>query len=517
MTRRASRRSEERFMRDRAYSANPISRQIPVANAPVTRYSNGPLGSGIAFMKTTASPVYSTIIPGTSTAGRVSIFPEYQERRTSRPHAKIRSKKTDLRSALMHRIVTAVVLALLLSGCSSGPPRAPSIGEAFVGPMTLKLRADIPVESATVATVKHGDRLEILQRRRKFLRVRAPGGAEGWTDERQLLAAADMASLRELSERAAKMPSQGVGAAFGDLRVHTQASLQAPSFLVIKENEKFDVLADVVVPRTDLARTPLIPPAPKKAKAPRKPGKEPRIPPVPMPKPPGPPPDWLALSKTELPLDETAEPDEEPAKPVPTDHWSLIRTPGGQSGWVRTRTVRMAIPDEVAQYAEGHRIVSYFPLGEVADGDQKKKIWLWTTIHGGAPYDFDSFRVFVWSLRHHRYETAYIERNVEGYSPVLLREVDFSSGAKGKNAAAKYPGFSVCVVGKDGQRHRREYALLGTTVRYAGDRACEPPPSATAANAPAPLPGANPGAPPPAHPESLFGRLKKRVKGLLGR
>ena len=75
-------------------------------------------------------------------------------------------------------------------------------------------------------------------------------------------------------------------------------------------------------------------------------------------------------------------------------------------------------------------------------------------------YDFDSFRLFIWSLRRHRYETAYIERNLKGYAPVLLQDVDFANG--------KQPGFSVCVEKKDGPRTRREYAVLGNAVRFAG-------------------------------------------------
>jgi len=426
-----------------------------------------------------------------------------------------------LYSALITKIGIPASMVLILAGCGSGPQRAPSIGQAFVGPVTLKIRADIPLESATVATVKHGDRLEILQHRRKFLRVRTPNGAEGWTDERQLLAAQDMASLKELSDRAAKMPGQGVGSSFGDLRVHTQPSLQAPSFLLIKENEKFDVLAQVVAPRTDLTRAPLMPPPPKKAKAAKKPAKEPKIPPVPMPKPPPPPPNWLALSKTGLPQEPPEEHDEPAGKPVPTDNWSLIRIASGQSGWVLTRMVRMAIPDEVAQYAEGHRIVSYFPLGEVQDGDEKKKIWLWTTIGAAAPYDFDSFRVFVWSQRRHRYETAYIERNLKGYSPVLLQEVEYAPGARGKSAVTgtKYPGFSICLTGKDGQRHRREYALLATSVRFAGDRPCEAMAPLEVVKAPAPLPGAaqaeaNQTAAPQPGKETLLQRLKRRLRSI---
>lgn len=363
------------------------------------------------------------------------------------------------------------MLFLMAAGCSSGPPPVPAIGEAFVGPATLKIRSDIPLQSTPVATVRHGDRLEILQRRRRFFRVRTAGGTIGWTDERQLLGSDDMTALRDLAKRASRLPVQGRATTYGDLNVHTQPSRQSPSFLQVKESDKLDVLEHVITPRIDLPRKPLVPPAPKKKKAAskKKPAKESKYPPPPMPKPPPPPANWLDLSKTEPEEPEVVE-EETDEKPTPTDEWSLVRTAAGQSGWVLTRRLIMAIPDEVAQYAEGRRIVSYFSLGTVLDGDEKKNIWLWTTVSDGArPYDFDSFRVFIWSLRKHRYETAYIERSVKGYAPVLQREVDFGTG----KATAKYPGFSICMEKKDGQRLRREYALLGNVVRFAGEKPCE--------------------------------------------
>src|SRR5450759_2842523 len=372
--------------------------------------------------------------------------------------------------------VNVAAALLLLCGCSKGPPRAQPVGEAFVGPAILKIRGDIPLQSPTVTTVKHGDRLEILQTRRRFLRVRTPSGAEGWTEERQLLAAGDMDSLRELTAHAAKLPSQGIATTYAPLNIHTQPVLSSPSFLQLKENEKFLVLQSIVLPRSDAPRTSLLPRVPKKPKGPpKKEAKQAaKVPPPPMPKPPAPPADWLELSKTER--DEVDADDERipPRKLAPrTDGWSLIRTPSGQSGWVLTRLVSMAIPDEEAPYAEGKRIVSYFPLGEVQDGDLKKNICLWTTTASSKqPWYFDSFRVFVWSLRRHRYETGYIERNLKGYSPVLLKEVELPS----KTGASKYPGFSICIEKKDGQRVRREYALLGVAIRFSGDHPCEAPP-----------------------------------------
>jgi hypothetical protein len=237
-----------------------------------------------------------------------------------------------------------------------------------------------------------------------------------------------------------------------------------------------------------------------------------------MPKPPALPPDWIELSKTDQP-DEAppAEEDIDEKTPAPLDEWSLVRTASGQSGWVLTRRLVMAIPDDVAQYAEGHRIVSYFPLGEVRAGGEKKTTWLWTTIGASTQaYDFDSFRVFVWSQRHHHYETAYIERNLKGYAPVLLREVEFSQRGKAKGEAVKYPGFSICIEKKDGQRYRQEFALpTPEKVRFAGERPCEAP-SATVATvqAPAvPLSATAPG--PPA--ETFIERVKKRLRAITRR
>jgi SH3-like domain-containing protein len=391
------------------------------------------------------------------------------------------------------------------------------LGEAFVGPASLGLRSDIPTQSATVVTVKHGDRVQILQQRRSFLRVRAPNGAEGWTDQRQLLAAEDMAALKAMAKRAAAMPSQGRATTDAELRVHIQPAAKSPSFLTLKENEKVEVLTHLVRTRTELPRKPLVSPPPKKPKATgRKPPKAAQYPPPPMPVPPPPPPNWVEMSKSAEPDDAPPAESENPVPPQPTDDWSLVRAADGQAGWVLTRRLRMAIPDEVAQYAEGHRIVSYFSLGSVSDGDPKKDTWLWTTIGGGSPpYDFDSFRVFAWSTRRHRYETEYIERNLTGYAPVELEPVRFSGG-KGKNAPAgeQYQGFSVCVEKKDGQRYRRQYAVMNTLVRFAGEQPCEAPPAFEFGNLPT-APHAASAAQPPS--QSLWQRVKRHVKGWFGR
>jgi len=346
-----------------------------------------------------------------------------------------------------------IFLALATIGCRSQSDRGPTIGVAYAGPATLTLRQEINPRSAAVGTARHGERLELIQQRRRFFKVRNVKGEEGWTDERLLLTTEEVARLQRFNQQARTMPSQGLATTYQALNIHTEPSRFSPSFVQVKAGEKFDVLSHEAAPRKAPARKPLVVAAPKPATL-KKPAKAPKIPPPAAPPAPKPPEDWLALSKTNLPPEE----EKEIKEAEPMDDWSLVRTAGGQSGWVLTRLLFMAIPDDVAQYAEGRRITSYFPLGEVHDGDEVKKIWLWTTIEQSLqPYDFDSYRVFVWSLRRHRYETAYIQRRVTGYFPVL----------------AEPPGFSVCVKAAGGRRVRRVYSMTGVAVRPAGEKPCE--------------------------------------------
>jgi hypothetical protein len=354
-------------------------------------------------------------------------------------------------------LVTAFVCAL--AGCSSGPARQSEIGEAFAGPAVLKLRKELDPRSPEIVTVSHGERLGIVRRRRRFVMVRTIKGVEGWTDLRQLLASEQMAELNKLAEMAQRLPSQGAATVYEALNTHTEPNRQAPSFYRIKEGEAVDVVAHELSPRVPFENKAVLPPPVPKVKPRPKPKDEPSIPKPPMPAAPKLPQDWLELSKSPV-LPEDSEP-EEPPKPTPVDDWSLVRLKNGRAGWVLMGSLKMNIPDEVAQYSEGHRITSYFATGDVNDNGQIKHHWLWTTISTGrVPYEFDSFRYFIWNLRKHRYETAYVERNLKGYYPVEVRPVQVTAG----NKTEKFPGFSV-IVEEDGIRYRKTYSYQIYLVR----------------------------------------------------
>src|SRR5215471_14313668 len=72
-------------------------------------------------------------------------------------------------------------LIVVGSACTTPPPPPVSItGVAYAGPPSLNLRKDLGPRASVVATAKHGDRLDVLETRRRFVRVRTAAGIEGW-------------------------------------------------------------------------------------------------------------------------------------------------------------------------------------------------------------------------------------------------------------------------------------------------------------------------------------------------
>jgi hypothetical protein len=322
-----------------------------------------------------------------------------------------------------------------------------------------------------VATLKHGDKLDVIEYKRRFVKVRTEQGVVGWTDNHLLLTTDQMGQLHQLAEDAKKLPSEGVASVYQDLNMHAEPNRTSPGFEQLKEGTKVDILQHKLVSRVAQAPPPVLAPLPK-LKPPRRRAKDAdkdKVPPPPKPPAPLPPKNWIEMSKAkEGNSDRKVEPPKPtgPPKPIPLEDWYLVRTKDGKAGWVLAHMLNMGIPDDVAQYAEGHRITSYFSLGKVDDDGTIKDNWLWTTINKGSqPYEFDSFRVFSWNRRRHRYETAFIQRNVVGYFPI---EVNNTSGN---------PTFKLVIEAKEGGLVRKTYVFNGTRVNLLTTEAYRPPSS----------------------------------------
>jgi SH3-like domain-containing protein len=333
---------------------------------------------------------------------------------------------------------TAVILCAVSCGTSTSPA-GDELGEAFVAPATLTLRREIVSKSGNVTVLKHGERVSIIDIKRRFVKVRTAKHLEGWVDSSQLLSSEQMAQIAKEAKAAATLPSQGAATVFEPLNVHVEPFRQSPAFARIEEGSYVSVLAHKLTSRTaEPPRPPsLVKERPQPERRRKKKGAKNLNLPAPPP-PPKAPENWEELStersgRGESPADAKKRRDQEAAgrkaaeaqKPVQYEDWTLVRTKDNQIGWVLSRNLAMGIPDEVAQFAEGKRITSYFDLGTINDEEKGvKHNWLWTTASKQISCDFDAWRVFLWNRKRHRYETSFRQRDIEGYYPVRVDPPD---------------------------------------------------------------------------------------------
>jgi uncharacterized protein YgiM (DUF1202 family) len=382
----------------------------------------------------------------------------------------------------------AVVLCLLVA-CKSEAPKPKAIGEAYVGPATLPMRAELNTRAETVADLKHGEKLEILLQRRRFLKVRNMGGVEGWVDGRNLLTAKELENLKQTIEIASQIPSQGKASVYDPLNMHTEPNRSSPSPFQIPAGGTVEIVGHTVAvrasfePRVLAELNPPRPPVARKPKKKKGTKGEPEVEPPPMPPAPKLPPNWVALSKSvRANLAPAPEPSKAEARKkveapqIKADDWYLVRTPDKKAGWVLARMMVIGIPDEVATYAEGKRITAYFELGQVKDVVKDEEVvkhhWLWTTQSQGLrPFQFDGLRVFIWNNRRHRYETAYRERDIKGYYPVLRHTAEVMEGRQ----KLQLPAFTVFSEDEAGRFWKRSYVFQVNRVRMIGAQQVDKP------------------------------------------
>lgn len=303
---------------------------------------------------------------------------------------------------------------IFLSGCKRGGGRALEV--SYVSAVQANLRDHVAAVYEKAGIVKNGDRVEVLDHDRRFVKVRTAAGETGWIEQRYLVGQDVFDQLQKLTTENQNDPPQAQGITRNDTNLHVEPGRETEHLYQITSGEKLSLL------KRGTAEKPGSVAAPSRGSA----------------------------NKSQ----------EEKNKPVPIiEDWWLVRDSHNRVGWVLARMVDVDVPLDIAQYAEGQRIVAFFMLNQVQDGDKKVPQYLCVLSEpkDGLPFDFNQIRVFTWNVKRHRYETAYRER-MEGVLPVTVGQDTFDK-------EGVLPVFTIRVKDDSGNVAERKYKLNNPIVR----------------------------------------------------
>ncbi len=264
-------------------------------------------------------------------------------------------------SAPLRKLIILTFATGLLFGCGRKHSRV--IETDYVSAPQVTLRDQLAQVYNRVGTAKNGDRVDVVDREKRFAKVRTATGLEGWVEQRYLVSQQVFQAFQNLAQQAKDSPVEGTGSTRNETNLHVEPGRDTEHLYQLALGAKLSVIKRATVEKSTAATA---------FRAPGNPAKD--------------------------------------SKPM--EDWWLVRDSGAHVGWVLGRMIDLDVPLEVAQYAEGQRIVAYFELNRVTDGDKKvaQYLMLMTEPKDGMPFDFNQARVFTWNVRKHRYDDLYLAR-----------------------------------------------------------------------------------------------------------
>ncbi|MFY9647381.1 MAG: SH3 domain-containing protein [Terriglobales bacterium] len=346
----------------------------------------------------------------------------------------MKSIPTSLPRAAM--IALCLASAMMLAACNRRGGRVQEV--AYVSAVQAILRDHVAPVFEKTGVVKNGDRVEVLDHDRRFVKVRTATGATGWVEQRYLVSQQVYDQMQKLAVDNQNDAVQGQGTTRNDTNLHVEPGRDTEHLYQISSGEKLSLLKRATAEKPGAVAVP--------SRASRS---------------------NAAIYKTQEKKSSTAPISEAPAQEKPAEEksvpvledWWLVRDSNRRVGWVLGRMIDLDVPLDIAQYAEGQRIVAFFVLDQVQDGDKKVAQYLTvvTEPKDGLPFDFDQIRVFTWNVKRHRYETAYRER-IEGVLPVTVSQESFDK-------EGVLPVFTLRVRDEQGNVSERKYKLNTPIVR----------------------------------------------------
>src|SRR5882762_2539206 len=175
------------------------------------------------------------------------------------PPRAIYSKKTAVKvpPTLSRRSAWLMALTMMLAiapACGRGRGRSREI-MYVTAPQTF-LRDRIAAVYSKTGTVKNGDAVEIIDREKRFAKVRTPAGAEGWMEQRFLISQQTFDKFLALTKDHQNDPTQATGATRNDTNLHLEPGRDTDHLYQLPAGTKLALLARGMAERTGVVAPP---------------------------------------------------------------------------------------------------------------------------------------------------------------------------------------------------------------------------------------------------------------------
>ena len=158
-----------------------------------------------------------------------------------------KSARLRVKSAFLS-IPLALLVCLGLSGCNRLRPQ-PKAEIVYVLAKETFLRDRVAAVSNRVAMVQNGQRLELLDRDRRFLKVKTEKGEIGWIEEHSVVNPGVITGFEQLQKGQAKDSVVATAVLRDDGYLHLKPGRDTDRYYLLPEGDKLQLLLRASVPK----------------------------------------------------------------------------------------------------------------------------------------------------------------------------------------------------------------------------------------------------------------------------
>ena len=141
--------------------------------------------------------------------------------------------------------LVALVLIIAAAGCGRGQNKVLEV--AYVSAPQVNLRDRVSALYNKTGTLKNGERVDVLERSKRFVRVRNAACETGWVEQRYLVGQDVYRDLQQLAQENRNAPMQATAVARASLKIHVKPGRDTESLIQLKEGDKVQVLKRATV------------------------------------------------------------------------------------------------------------------------------------------------------------------------------------------------------------------------------------------------------------------------------